>query len=187
MLTRRALLRNALGFMVLGLAGCGRKDETPSEVEVDFQATDEELVEDEAESGLDSEPEAVESTAQEEVNPMQISVTINGTAFTATLDDGVAGQQMLERLPMSLHMEELHGNEKYSYTGEPFEGEEYLPTTIEAGDLMVYGGDCLVLFYETFDNDRYQYQRVGKIDDVSNLAEVCGKNSVYVDFEPLHH
>ena len=50
---------------------------------------------------------------------------------------------------------------------------------------MVYGGDCLVLFYETFDNDRYQYQRVGKIDDVTNLAEVCGRNSVYVDFEPL--
>ncbi|MDO4405546.1 MAG: cyclophilin-like fold protein [Atopobiaceae bacterium] len=187
MLTRRSLLQGAVGLLAFGLAGCGRKDEAPSEVEVDFQATEEEPTEDEGEAGLNSEPEAVESTAQEEVNPMQISVTINGTAFTATLDDGVAGQQMLERLPMSLHMEELHGNEKYSYTGEPFDGEEYLPTTIEAGDLMVYGGDCLVLFYETFDNDRWQYQRVGKIDDVSKLAEVCGKNSVYVDFEQLQH
>ena len=181
MLTRRELLQGA-GFAALALAGCGKKDDAPQEVEVDFQATEDEPAEGEVEPEGESEP-----MAQGEVNPMQISVTINGTPFTATLDDGVAGQQMLERLPLSLHMEELHGNEKYNYTGESFDGEEYLPTTIEAGDLMVYGGDCLVLFYETFDNDRYQYQRVGKIDDVTKLAEVCGKNSVNVDFEQLQH
>lgn len=183
MLTRRALFRGAVGLLALGLVGCGRKENESSETEVDFQAITEEP------STTESEPETTEAedATKEELNRMQISVTINGTLLTATLDDGIAGQQMLERLPMSLHMEELHGNEKYCYTGEPFDGEEYLPTTIEAGDLMVFGRDCLVLFYETFSNDTWSYQRVGKIDDASNLAELCGKGSVDVVFEPLQH
>ena len=54
-------------------------------------------------------------------------------------------------------MDELHGNEKYCYTGEGFGGEQYVPETIEAGDLMVFGSDCLVLFYETFSNGGWSY------------------------------
>ena len=47
-------------------------------------------------------------------------------------------------------MSELNGNEKYFYL------ESALPTVseqveeIHAGDLMLYGDDCLVLFYQSF-------------------------------------
>ena len=114
---------------------------------------------------------------------MQISVTVNGAPFTATIEDTDAGKALLARLPLSLTMDELHGNEKYCYTGESFGGEQHVPETIEAGDLMVFGSDCLVLFYETFANGGWSYARVGKIDDVTGLAEACGAGAVTVEFD----
>ena len=113
---------------------------------------------------------------------MQITVTVNDTPFIATIEDTAAGQELLARLPLTLRMEELHGNEKYCYTSEGFGGESYVPDTIEAGDLMVFGSDCLVLFYETFSNGGWSYARVGKIDDPSGLAEVCGAGTATVEF-----
>ena len=82
-------------------------------------------------------------------------------------------------------MDELHGNEKYCYTGEGFGGEQYVPETIEAGDLMVFGSDCLVLFYETFSNGGWSYARVGKVDDPSGLADACGSGTSTVTFSPI--
>lgn len=116
---------------------------------------------------------------------MQIQVTVNDTPFTATIEDTAAGQELLARLPLTLSMEELHGNEKYCYTGESFGGEQYVPDTIEAGDLMVFGSDCLVLFYQTFANDGWSYTRVGKIDDPSGLADACGSGAATVEFSSI--
>ena len=116
---------------------------------------------------------------------MQIQVTVNDTPFTATSEDTAAGQELLARLPLTLSMEELHGNEKYCYTGESFGGEQYVPDTIEAGDLMVFGSDCLVLFYQTFANDGWSYTRVGKIDDPSGLADACGSGAATVEFSSI--
>ncbi|MBP3892631.1 MAG: hypothetical protein J6D34_01150 [Atopobiaceae bacterium] len=116
---------------------------------------------------------------------MQISVTVNDVPFTATIENTAAGQELLARLPLTLTMEELHGNEKYCYTGQGFGGESFVPETIEAGDLLVFGSDCLVLFYETFANDGWSYARVGKIDDPAGLADACGAGSSTVAFEPI--
>ena len=116
---------------------------------------------------------------------MQIYVTVNDTQFTATIEDTAAGQELLARLPLTLSMEELHGNEKYCYTGESFGGETYVPDTIEAGDLMVFGSDCLVLFYETFSNGGWSYARVGKVDDPSGLVDACGSGTSTVTFSPI--
>jgi hypothetical protein len=60
-----------------------------------------------------------------------------------------------------------------------------VPGTIEVGDLMVFGSDCLVLFYETFSNGGWSYARVGKIDDPTGLAEACGSGAATVTFESI--
>jgi hypothetical protein len=116
---------------------------------------------------------------------MKIMVHVNGTPFGATIDEGAAGQALLAQLPLTLAMDELHGNEKYCYTGQPFGGEAQTPATIEAGDLMVFGSDCLVLFYESFANSGWSYQRVGRIDDPTGLADACGSGAATVSFERL--
>jgi hypothetical protein len=42
-----------------------------------------------------------------------------------------------------------------------------------------------VLFYETFSNGGWSYARVGKIDDPTGLAEVCGSGVATVTFESI--
>ena len=44
---------------------------------------------------------------------------------------------------------------------------------------MLYGSDCLVIFYENFDTP-YSYTRIGKIDNVDNLKDVLGNGNVNV-------
>ena len=173
--SRRAFLRGIGALLSLGLAGCATSENMAESEKVSKPS---ETVRD------DAQPSEADTADQEEAS-MQIQVTVNDTPFTATIEDAAAGQELIARLPLTLSMEELHGNEKYCYTGQGFGGESYVPGTIEAGDLMVFGSDCLVLFYETFSNGGWSYQRVGKIDDPSGLAEACGSGTATVIFSSI--
>ena len=182
MLSRRSFVRGILGFATLALTGCGKSsNEEPPETAVAEETPEASEAPDE-EQGMAPEPNEPQV---EEVEGMRIQVVVNGVAFTATLDAGAAGRELLSRLPLTLTMEELHGNEKYCYTGESFDGGSYVPTTIQEGDLMVFGSDCLVLFYQTFANDGWGYQRVGHIDDPAGLVDACGSGTATVEFAAL--
>ena len=180
-LGRRAFLQGLGALLAFGLAGCAGKEQ---ETSGDEQALDEQVLDEQAqeEQTVDVSQSGEDDPVNQEDEPMQITITVNGTPFTATIENNAAGQELLARLPLTLSMEELHGNEKYCYTGKAFGGEQYVPDTIEAGDLMVFGSDCLVLFYETFSNGGWSYARVGKIDDPSGLAEACGSGTASVEF-----
>lgn len=49
---------------------------------------------------------------------------------------------------------------------------------------MLYGSNCLVLFYETF-NTSYSYTKIGKIENSMNLSSVLGSGKVNVTFSLL--
>ncbi len=110
---------------------------------------------------------------------MKINLTINGNNFTATLDDNETTRELLSRLPLEVSMSELNGNEKYYYFDESLPTNSYRPGSINTGDIMLYGSDCLVIFYEDF-NTPYSYTRLGKIDNVDNLKDVLGNGNVNV-------
>ncbi len=111
---------------------------------------------------------------------MKVKITAGGKSFTADIEDSETGKAFLGKLPMTLEMSELNGNEKYCYgVSLPKDDKHY--ANIQAGDLMLYSGDCIVLFYGTAGG--YSYTRIGKIADVTGLADSLGKGSVSVKFE----
>lgn len=111
----------------------------------------------------------------------QLTITVGAASFTATFADNATAAAFKSRLPLTLNMSELNGNEKYFYLPESLPAVASNPETIQAGDLMLYGSDCLVLFYETF-RTSYSYTRIGRIDHPSGLAAALGRGRVSVTF-----
>ena len=111
-----------------------------------------------------------------------ITISVNGTSFAATLADNDAAQAFAAMLPLTLDMNEMNGNEKYHYLSDELPTDSYRPGTIQAGDLMLYGSSCIVLFYETFSSG-YSYTRLGQIDNPEGLDAVLGSGNVSVRFE----
>ncbi|WP_142526163.1 cyclophilin-like fold protein [Pedobacter westerhofensis] len=117
-------------------------------------------------------------------NPIgsKMKITVGTTVFTATLNNNASATALKAMLPLSIKMEDLNSNEKF------FPFPRTLPTSasavgnIQVGDLMLYGNNCLVLFYKGF-NTSYSYTRLGKIDNVTGLIAELGSGDVNVKFE----
>ncbi len=111
-----------------------------------------------------------------------INIIVGSKTFTATLADSETGEAFAALLPLTVTMNELNGNEKYHYLNSSLPTAAYQTGTIHAGDLMLYGNNCVVLFYETF-NTSYSYTRLGAIDNPSGLASALGSGNASVRFE----
>ena len=111
----------------------------------------------------------------------QITISVNGTSFDAVLADSETGRVFAELLPLTITMTELNGNEKYHYLDGSLPTDSYKPWTIEAGDLLLYGNNCVVLFYETFSSS-YSYTRIGKLTSADGLKTALGTGNVSVTF-----
>ena len=64
---------------------------------------------------------------------------------------------------------------------EGFTGLVDCPGTIHAGDILLYGNNCVVVFYKTF-NTSYIYTKIGKITDPTELEAAVGAGGVEVQF-----
>ena len=110
-----------------------------------------------------------------------IQITAGGQTFLAELYNNPAADAFGEMLPVTLEMQELNGNEKYHYFPESLPADPQKPERIHTGDLMLYGADCLVIFYESFETS-YQYTPLGKIADAAGWKEALGSGTVTVTF-----
>lgn len=109
-------------------------------------------------------------------------MTVGEHRFAITLADNAAARALSAQLPLMLEMSELNGNEKYADLPTALPTDASRPGTIHAGDLMLYGRNTLVVFYETF-RSSYAYTRLGRIDNTPDLlGEVLGRGDVRVVF-----
>ena len=111
-----------------------------------------------------------------------IVVSAGGRRFAAVVEDSETGRAFLAMLPLSLDMSELNGNEKYRYGVSLPTAAQYCDT-IAPGDLMLYGSNCLVLFYGAAGG--YSYTRVGRLLSVDGLTDALGSGTASVTFEKV--
>lgn len=107
----------------------------------------------------------------------KIKVLINEKEYIVNLENNETVSQFIKTIPFEISMEELNGNEKYAYLDNSLPTNSYNPKKIEAGDVMLFGDNCLVIFYKTF-NTSYSYTKIGHINNLPDL----GNDNVTVKF-----
>lgn len=117
----------------------------------------------------------VEKTMEDVTN---INVSINSKKYNAIIENNETAKAFISLLPQEFNMNELNGNEKYVYMEKSLPTNSANPKHIESGDIMLYGDDCLVIFYKSFDTN-YSYTKIGHIDNLPDL----GSDSVVAKFE----
>ncbi len=132
-----------------------------------------------SESGNTEQPPDIPEDDLPETIP--ISLTVGGQTFSATLEDSETTRAFAELLPLTLEMSELNGNEKFYYMDAALPTDPENPGQINAGDLMLYGDNCLVLFFDSFSTS-YSYTRLGGVTDADGLVDALDSGTVTVTF-----
>ncbi len=109
-----------------------------------------------------------------------LSLQVNGKTFKITLEENETTEALTKVLPLKIIMNELNGNEKYYYLDTMLPSNPIRVEKIESGDIMLYGDNCLVLFYEDF-KTTYSYTRIGKIENTEGLKEALGSGNVEME------
>jgi hypothetical protein len=108
-------------------------------------------------------------------------MTVSERRFAITLADTEAARAFAAQLPLTLDMAELNGNEKHADLQKALPTNASRPGTMRNGDLMLYGSNTVVIFYETF-RSSYSYTRLGKVDNPDDLGRVLGRRDIRVVF-----
>ena len=107
-----------------------------------------------------------------------VKAIINDKEYVINLEDNETVKAFIKILPKEFNMSELNGNEKYTYLDSSLPVNESNLKKVNAGDVMLYGDNCLVIFYKSF-NTSYSYTKIGHIDNLPDL----GNGSITVKIE----
>lgn len=133
-------------------------------------------------SPVTASPSAATAAPSPDVPDPGLTVEVNGQTFAAELLDNPAAEAFRSLLPVTYTMQELNGNEKFCYLQDfRFPVDPEVPDMIRAGDICVYGDNCLVLFYEAHQTS-YSYTRLGRLLDAEGLAAAAGGGDAAVSF-----
>lgn len=186
-----ALLTLAL-VILLGFEGCGQsaqQESTSPTISLAERESQEEapvptpapLDSSETSHSPSPLPENIESNETQEETAMQMNVNVNGSDFTATLEQNTAVDSLVEMLrdgPLTLELSDYAGFEKVGPLGTslPTSNQQ---TTTQAGDIVLYQGNQIVMFYGS---NSWSYTRLGHIDDLTVWEEALGSGDVTVTF-----
>ena len=111
----------------------------------------------------------------------QIKITIGAHEYIANLENSTTSCEFGKTLPRTLSMSDFNSNEKY-YRGDKLTSKDEKYSKINAGDLMLYSSNTIVLFYKTFDTS-YSYTPIGKIVDATGIESAVGSGNIEVSYE----
>lgn len=134
-----------------------------------------------SEQPISSELEEENSLETEEMN---ILMKIGDEAVAVEWEDNESVSALTELLreqPLSIQMSMYGDFEQVGSFGKSLPGEDE-QTTTQAGDIVLYSGSQIVVFYGS---NSWAYTRLGRITDKSNeeLAELLGSGDVTITLE----
>lgn len=117
----------------------------------------------------------------EESAEMKMTIQVGESTFTATLEENAAVDalvEMMESGPVTIQLSDYAGFEKVGALGASLPTSNSQITT-QAGDIVLYQGSQIVLFYGS---NSWSYTRLGRIDDLTGWTEALGSGDVSVTF-----
>ena len=112
----------------------------------------------------------------------QYYIKLNGKEFEFEFKDTEVANQIKSKLPFTVKMTNLNGNEVYyQFSGESFTTNHKSVGTINMGDIYLYQSNYLVLFYKTFTTS-YSYTEIGKLKDATGLDTIIGSSDIEVEW-----
>ncbi len=121
---------------------------------------------------------------QEEAEKMSIWMKIGDETVTVEWEDNESVQALSELLreqPLSIQMSMYGGFEQVGPFGTDLPGNDE-QTTTQAGDIVLYAGSQMVVFYGS---NSWAYTRLGRITDKSaeDLEKLLGSGDVTITLE----
>ena len=202
---KKASLAVTVICLICVLSGCGNsvtEEETPQSLSnmelLEFsEETESEGQQDEIRSnagensGLPTEQEESKQINSEqtegnglEVEEMSILMKIGDETVTIAWEDNesvAALAELLREQPMSIQMSMYGGFEQVGSFGTSLPRDDK-QTTTQAGDIVVYSGNQMVVFYGS---NSWAYTRLGRITDKSaeELEKLLGNGDVTITLE----
>ena len=121
----------------------------------------------------------IQNGAEEAV--MNMKVQVGDAVFSATLEENEAVASFVEMMrenPVSIQMSDYSGFEKVGSLGTNLPASNS-QTTTHAGDIVLYNGNQIVIFYGS---NSWSYTRLGHVDDLTGWEEALGSGDVTVTF-----
>ena len=118
----------------------------------------------------DPEPEPPEESAR-------MKIQIGNYTFTATLEENTAVSELKEMMrqgPVTIQMSDYGSFEKVGSLGRSLTHSDS-QTTTSAGDIVLYNGNQIVMFYGS---NSWSYTRLGHIEDITHWKEALGSGSI---------
>ena len=168
-MVRKALLPIMLCFLLM-LSGCADKGTQPDSA----AATSGNSATEEA-GGRNNKTQANEES---KMDSRTIKITIGDTALSAALEDNESAKALRAMMPVTIKMSGYGGFEQVGSLGKNLPRNDR-QTTASAGDIMLYNGNSVVMFYGY---NSWAYTRLGHITDQSaeDMTKLLGNGDVCI-------
>lgn len=125
--------------------------------------------------------ESIEENKNMKQTENKVNIRIGDYNFTATLEENAAVNEfmaMLREKPITLQLDDYSGFEKVGPLGRNLTTSNK-STTTKSGDIVLYNGNRIVIFYGS---NSWSYTRLGRVDDLTNWNKALGSGSITVTF-----
>lgn len=171
-----------VGCFLIGLGGCSASTREESS-----------LLSQSSSSGIESSLSESESDhrGQESIKPNQkeeegmnasvFYVTVKGVTFSAVFAENAGAQALKEELrkgPITIQMDDYGGFEKVGSLGKTLPTAN-AQTTTKSGDIVLYQGNQIVIFYGS---NSWSYTRLGRVENRNGWEKALSSGSVSVTF-----